>query len=629
MDFSNNPDDIICLLGKNGSGKSNVFKALCYYFKNIGKPYSEDKIIDNSNPYVQKCIISILFDIKLLSIKAEHNEQLNNRFKRIHEYINKTQGYNSIHIEHLELKMIQYRDGTIVWNIDDAIICETIKSVFPLYFIDTRRLDLYTWDKLWEIISDLSSTKPKDDYYEELDKAFSDIFGEKYNLSKDIIENTLNKHSVSFDKYHFDERYKHAFSMRFGGNQFVFDGHSLDYYSDGTSSFTYLKVIVSLIPKISDISCKFPIMLIDEPEIGLHNELISKFIDCLKSVIKNNNAFCMISTHSPKLIVDLNNQSLDYSIYRISRKGLYSVISRMNTSWIKASNHQITVKETECYFVDNIVYVEGETEIQLFNHSKILQLFEKLKKVHFYSFDSNEQRLKSVHSEYLNLGIPYKILLDMDKILQYNNKEKFNYRSDSLLNPLSNKLKEDAEQFKFYKTNNIDIGSKRTRIKKLIKNKYTLVHNKNYINDKNYNALMFEIIDFCNIYNVIVNWSTIEGCIITYENSDLFIDYSRMKKPKHSKQFENICVEPDNKERTILLLGAYDGRNEIFIKPKGNGTIKINKEGDKTSGWIRNWLNYFFTTKIDHLNNDIEKREVFKRYFPQLYRTLQSIENMV
>ena len=38
--------DIVCLIGKNGSGKSNVFKAIKYFFDNISRPYSEAKIID-------------------------------------------------------------------------------------------------------------------------------------------------------------------------------------------------------------------------------------------------------------------------------------------------------------------------------------------------------------------------------------------------------------------------------------------------------------------------------------------------------------------------------------------------------------------------------------------------------
>lgn len=53
-----NKQDIVCLIGKNGSGKSNIFKAIKYYFDNINKPYSEEKIIDNNNPYLYFAISS-------------------------------------------------------------------------------------------------------------------------------------------------------------------------------------------------------------------------------------------------------------------------------------------------------------------------------------------------------------------------------------------------------------------------------------------------------------------------------------------------------------------------------------------------------------------------------------------
>ena len=481
IDSKSDHSDIFCLLGKNGSGKTNIFKAIDYFFRYIGKPYSEEQIIDSANPYTQKCIISIAFQFDLLSRKADQNKKLSNEFKRIYEYITKNKSYDFTETEELELTMIQFRDGTIRWNIEDKHICDTIKSIFPLYYIDTRRLDLYTWDKLWQIISDLSSAKPNDDYKQILDKAFFDIYGEKYNSSKDIIENVFNEYNVSLDKYHFTERYKNAFSMRFGGNQFVFDGHSLDYYSDGTSSFTYLKLLTALIPQISDISCKFPILLIDEPEISLHNEYITEFVEYMCRNIKKN-AFCMISTHSPKLIADLNNQNTDYSIYRVTRKGFYSVINKMNISWIKNSKHKVTVRETECYFSDCLVYVEGETEIQLFSHPKILELFDKLKKVHFYSFDSNDKRLRTVLSDNLNLGVPYKLLIDMDKVLQYNKKNKFNINSEQTVNPLSNKCIQKKEQFKFYNTIiGGDITNIRSLINYLLKKNYTLVSNKNYM----------------------------------------------------------------------------------------------------------------------------------------------------
>ena len=627
FDFMNEEKNIICLLGKNGAGKSNIFKAICYFFRYMNKSYSDEDVIDKNNPYIQKCVISIVFDIDLLSKKAAYNEQLNEKFDIIRKYIDQKTNNFTTSPATIELTLTQFRDGMIKWNINNKKIIETIKSVFPLYYIDTRRLDLYTWDKMWQIISDLSASKPNDNYKEVLDEAFYEIYGDKYKYSKDNIEQAFDKYGISLDKYHFDDRYKNAFSMRFGGNQFVVDGHSLEYYSDGTSSFSYLRLLITLIPKISDISCKYPIMLIDEPEIGLHNELITEFVNCLVGNVKRN-AFCMMSTHSPKMIADLSNQKANYSIYKINKKGLFSVINKMNNSWIEKSKHRVTVRETECFFSDYLVYVEGETEIQLFNHPKIIELFNDLKKVHFYSFDSNDERLKTVHSEYLNLGIPYKIIIDMDKVLQYNKKNKFSIRPEHTVNPLSIKHNAIAEKYRYYNKNSKDLVSKRQKINRLLKKNYSLATNKNYIDDSEYNSLMYEIIDFCNFYNVIVNWSTIEGCLITYENITDFIDFVNASKTKHTKQHVSFCSESDIKEKTILILSEYNGKSELFTTAQFNGN-SVNHALDKTEGWVFDWLNYYFKVKIDMLPSIEHKKSQFKNDFPQLFNTLQIIEKMI
>ena len=60
FDFDKPTQEIICLIGKNGAGKSNIFKALRYFFDHINKPYSDQIIIDNSNPYIQCCTISVV-----------------------------------------------------------------------------------------------------------------------------------------------------------------------------------------------------------------------------------------------------------------------------------------------------------------------------------------------------------------------------------------------------------------------------------------------------------------------------------------------------------------------------------------------------------------------------------------
>lgn len=79
----------------------------------------------------------------------------------------------------------------------------------------------------------------------------------------------------------------------------------------------------------------------------------------------------------------------------------------------------------------------------------------------------------------------------------------------------------------------------------------------------------------------------------------------------------------------MLMIGTYDGRNAEFDKIKLNGVKTLEKEEKKTSGWINRWLNYFFDKYIDIIADPEEKRIELKKYFPELFNTLQTIENMI
>ena len=642
FDFDKPTQEIICLIGKNGAGKSNIFKALRYFFDHINKPYSDQIIIDNSNPYIQCCTISVTFDLSKLYIKSKQNQKLYTRFHEIKEYKDKVFGqkldYHSLIGEDflIELKLSQYRNGTIVWNINNESICKTLKSAFPFYYFDTRTLDLFTWDKLWQIISDLTSTvseKSQTECAELLDNTLKSIYGEKYIKSAKILEDVFSHNNIAFDSFRFDSRFKSALSVRFGGEKFTVNKRSLDYYSDGTNSYYYLLLLSTLIPKISDISCKYPIVIIDEPETGLHSEYITRFVKSVFEHVKNN-AFMMFSTHSPLLICDLTNIKANYCLYKVAQKRQHSVINKMNIAWLSDSTHRITVKETECYFAEYLVYVEGETEIQLFHNPHLLSLFPWLEKIHFYSFDSNHQRLKAVNSKELNLGTDYRMLVDIDKIIKYNpTRQKFiSYNVD--INPLN---KKNIEYYDYYKKRETDRDTLTKNIKALMNRTYQS-NGSFYIGDNDFISLITDIQTFCEMYSIIVNRTTIEGEIITHENTSEFLKFLSTEyfinnpiiKDKQ-QQHSDILSVSDSYKKTCLIRCEFEGRIDAYVD---NDSLTFNGKGiqrivDKTSGWINDWLNYYFTNNIDTVEDDNIKISIFKRDFPSLFNTLQSFEKMI
>ena len=118
VDISIDSDtNIMCFLGKNGAGKSNIFKALRFFFDNLNKDFCDDIGIDRINPYIQKCAISITFNVHLLKVKSEYNSKLESDFKILKKYFEPDKSNQLI-----KLTMTQNKDGTIMWNIRDRAV---------------------------------------------------------------------------------------------------------------------------------------------------------------------------------------------------------------------------------------------------------------------------------------------------------------------------------------------------------------------------------------------------------------------------------------------------------------------------------------------------------------------------
>ena len=318
--------------------------------------------------------------------------------------------------------------------------------------------------------------------------------------------------------------------------------------------------------QISSTSCKFPIILVDEPEIGLHNTFICEFVSCVCRNIKQN-ALLFISTHSPKIISEFANSREKYVLYKINNYRLYSTINKMNLLWLE-SKALVSIKETECYFSDYLVYLEGETELQVFNNPDILALYPKLSKVHFYAFDGNDSRIRKAYSNILNLGVGYKVIVDIDKILKYNQQtKKFKLANDGLLNPIKNNSKSKSDLFRFYKStvdSEFDMCSVRTDIELLLKKEYNPVNDKHYL-EGNYENLFKKTSEYCEFNNFIVNRTTIEGELITLENIDkflLFLDTLLLTKEGKDQHNEVRAIE-DIKEKTAKVICECNGRTEM------------------------------------------------------------------
>ena len=181
LNLLNSSSTIQCFVGKNGVGKSNILNAIKYYFSNLDKNEAIPNILDRINTYTRRCKISVTFELSEFEFKVNNKyleslfDKLNRTFLHDKNYIDSEK---KIKIKKVTITMEQDKNNTLRWS-HNLEIRKKIKSLFPIYHIDTRSLDLCTWDKLWDIISDLSATtvsKGQDEIIQILDDAFSKIY---------------------------------------------------------------------------------------------------------------------------------------------------------------------------------------------------------------------------------------------------------------------------------------------------------------------------------------------------------------------------------------------------------------------------------------------------------------------
>lgn len=288
--------DLQCFIGENGAGKSNFLDALNYFYKNLVVENIEKGIIDTNNKYLQYAYIEIEYDFSQLKVRNT-NQYYDEKLFEILELLED---------DTIKIKMVQYKDGSIKWypREADADVRKLLHKVFPIFFIDTRFISLQNWSEIWSAISDVSINKmniEREKIKEKINELMLDAYGEKYTKTINIIERVFKNENIKIDDSSYWECYTELLKLRLGGEKFLNEENKLTYFSDGLNSLKYIKLIIELIANLSSTGWKNPLLIIDEPEIGLHSLYIDELIECVQSNI-NKNVNMMLTTHSPHLV---------------------------------------------------------------------------------------------------------------------------------------------------------------------------------------------------------------------------------------------------------------------------------------------------------------------------------------
>jgi len=648
------------LIGENGTGKTNLLDAISYFYLNLTESNISDSVFDENNRYSNELRITFVYDLsQFLKISKSNSEEIPDIFEeqsiekaKYSEYYKKIISMASESKDKkLYVELSQIKGHPIRWThpYSDRLI---FKSLFPIFYVDTRNLDVAEWGYIWDVLGELgkvSNTERK-----IIEAKISDILLAKdQEMSRKLkgVIDIFATSDVSVKPAMPKEFAKNLTKIFFSGEIIRQKGKQLGYYSTGTNSVKYIELLLKSINTISKTKMKEPIVLFDEPEISLHTNYLDELTDIMLDV--NSRLSIVISTHSSRLTKNIIAGSETVTLYNVKLINNYSQIRRMKKfpQYSPSSKYRVADDHINSYFSRAILFVEGETELELFSNPYIKILFPGLKKIDVFKALSDGPILNIMNPKLTNAHTPYLCLIDLDKAIEYNIKEKKFFLKKEYFMP------NPKERFQYRNKHQLGpyLYYQRKRINAMERSLHVHYYKPFYsCNDSNYYSFVSAVHEYLLSYNVFSFNTTIEGALINKHTIELSLDFLRHEK--RTCDFNNFKEYWRNLQKTDqinVLRIIFNGKTDLLRTWKSlSKEIEEDKRlilekamiGGKTSGWVSNYLDFFFQSLVqdngpftekafrkylendDHFNSILKN---FKHNFTELYLLIEHLCDMI
>jgi len=389
---------------------------------------------------------------------------------------------------------------------------------------------------------------------------------------------------------------------------------------------------------------KEPVILLDEPEISLHPLFIDELTE---TILKNNSKLCIfVSTHSPRFVKNIIKGHDNAHLYNIKLIEKYSSVQKMKLfpQYSPASKYRVTDEHINAYFSKAILFVEGETELELFSNSYLKIMFPALKYIDVFKALSEGPALNTMHPNRVKTQTQFVSVIDMDKAIGYNlAKKKFYLKTEYF--PDNKK-----ELFLYHNKHNKAprLLTQRKRIEAMT-DKLKIHYYKPYYStkDPNYFEYITAIREYLSYYNVYALSTTIEGTLINKNNIDFAKNFlsTKIKNPRSYNNFNNYLNGLPYTDTLNALRIAFKGKSDLLFNYDGKSGIKKNfttnertiisaaRIGEKTSGWVSEFLDMFFldVTSTNSLNafeayiKNYDYRKATKKAFSSTFEELYTL----
>lgn len=660
-----NISDLNCIIGRNNVGKSNFFKILRFFYNKLaGKNELPPNLYSN---YSYKGSISLVFDTTRIFRIARKNQKnsyfsfimrkLIPRHQRtlfaLKEFSNVQTTFN--------LTLFIYNDNSTKWSINDKQTRNLILYLYPFFYIEPRHMNLYDWDDLWDLIARIKSFSlskiDNDDVINFFDNAINVSGSHSY---RDYITD-LNS-TLSTKKGSQKEKVLSYIRAGLNGYKFEINDRDLQFQSDGTNSFHFIKIFLKILITISKREYISPFVLVDEPEIGLHPKMNDMLINEIWDYYKYKDDLenktiqprIFLITHSPNIVKEIVKRFKNRHNIFCFQKSYNSPtkVNKLNSHYDSDSFINIfSDNEARLFFSTFILFVEGETELELFGNMRLCKYFPQLTSIDIYKCSSNVIG-ERINPSYLNTAIPYLFLFDADKAWKLSN-SMGSLKIETKKNGLYFDLKKDS-LLKAKRKYSLGYNSKHFAIKRNIsyilnnidKNIKISCIKQSFQKNINFEQIHHAINKYLLLKSCYITRTTIEGCLISINSAPIFwewlkyeykIDTSsilgRLKKFTLDVLIEYVRVIFNGKTSILNKYKQFkatpgDTISEISIKIMEliEEVIEHDSRTSKTSGWVTSFINF----SIYYIETRIKEKQTFdsefKVYFPELYDIIQRLQ---
>jgi predicted ATP-dependent endonuclease of OLD family len=637
-DFS----DITCIIGKNNVGKSNLLKIIKYFYRELEGERVLPPLL-NSN-YSNFGKISITFDTtrikKIVTSKKNNSSFLKHIYNTLFKdspikspfsFVSSSSDTESEYTLDLQINS----DNSTSWSSKDKNIRNILAFLYPFFEIETRHIDLHDWNRLWNLITRLKTFSFDNITTNEIVNFINGKISndDSYKAYIDTISNITNT-----ENYSYQDKILNYVKIGLNGHQFTNNDQELSRQSDGTNSHKYIALFLELLVSLTRKEYISPIVFIDEPELGLHpkrnEELIFNYFELVNSYKKTKNDSepgkfktplpkVIISTHSPNILKDIIRLFQDRQIVVHFSKSPYgnTIATPLKTRY--NDNRFLNIfsdNESRLFFSTFILFVEGATEIELFQNLDLLRAFPKLSKIDICH--NNNVTHKYLNSSFSKSPTPSLTVYDADVLINADiDKLIFSLKSD-LIDLDSIKQKYSKSYF----------NSNQYKNKKYL-NRFLSIENRLFSTTQSKMDFSTIILDFeiqllnekiLNNEKYYLNHSTIEGVLINKSSLSLvkkWIEHevlSLFDASKSDKHLQSIIKRFDNNTSPV-----YDIAKSLLTNEHStNSHSKIIL--DKIHKIKKAYIKDIFKTVKKNVEGEFEEAMYYRLFFNGKTNTLLS-----